>query len=473
MKAADRRKRICFSRKTAGPGKGAMRGSALLLSLIILLFFVSCGMSSAEKAAFLPERTDPPKETRIAHLETGTAGSAEHQESGEAEASEQQESGEAEASEQQETGTSLPFSKKTSDAEEILTDEDVSTAEETVSSDETVNAEETPPVSETAAPVADLRDPETLIDTTTTLYTYEKMEGDLHYLAAVYPEIFRLYSAGTTKDGRELYYVIFGNSEAERQIYICAGTHAREYMTPQLVMRQLAFYCTEYETGSYNGVSFKDIFTNTCFYVEPMVNPDGIAISQFGEAGLRRADLKENLRRIFESELAAGTAETADYARYLVRWKANALGVDINRNYSPGWETVQDRSAPSSTFYKGTAPGSEKETQAQMAVVNSMSNPLMAISYHSYGDLIYWQYGQPEPLWTENQMLAQHISDMTGQYLAGYSNEAGFSNWCVTEKQLRSVTVETGTVPAPLPLDQFPELWREHQYIWPMLALTY
>ena len=62
---------------------------------------------------------------------------------------------------------------------------------------------------------------------------------------------------------------------------------------------------------------------------------------------------------------------------------------------------------------------------------------------------------------------------MTGQYLAGYSNEAGFSNWCVIEKHIKSVTVETGTVPAPLPLTQFAELWEEHRYMWAMLATVY
>ena len=338
--------------------------------------------------------------------------------------------------------------------------------------DSTDTSETIPAAEDTTEPVV-FRDPETIIETDTTIYSYDMMQDDLHYLAAVYPNIVRLYSAGTTEDGRDLSYVIFGNPNAPRQIYICAATHGREYMTTQLVMRQLAFYCTEYETGSYNGIPFKNIFENTCFYVEPMLNPDGVTISQFGETGLRREDLRTNLRAIFQSDLNGGFAETADYAAYLVRWKANAVGVDINRNFSPGWETVTERSVPSSTFYKGAAPGSERETQAQMYIINSMTNPLMAISYHSYGDLVYWQYGQPEPLWTENQVLAQHISNMTGQYLAGYSNEAGFSNWCIIEKQLKSVTVETGTVPTPLPLSQFAELWEEHRYIWAMLATVY
>ena len=355
---------------------------------------------------------------------------------------------------------------------EALTEAPVETEAPTTEEVTTTEEETTTEEATTAAPVA-LRDPEAIIDTTTTLYTYAKMQDDLQYLAAAYPDICHLYSAGKTEDGRDLWYVIFGNPEAERQIYICAATHAREYMTAQLVMRQLAFYCSSYETGNYNGIPFTEIFDKTCFYVEPMVNPDGVTISQLGEEGLYRQDLRENLRAIFQSDVNNGTAETTDYARYLVRWKANALGVDINRNYPPGWETVHERSVPASTHYKGTAPFSERETKAQVAIVESMSNPLMAISYHSYGDLVYWQYAQPEPLWSANQALAQHISNMTGQYLAGYSNEAGFSNWCILEKGILSVTVETGTVSAPLPLDQFPELWSEHKYIWPMLAVTY
>ena len=368
-------------------------------------------------------------------------------------------------------------------SDEKPSDKSAEEASEEASSESTDNTSEEPSEEDTAETTVEdaaetseplpLRDPEAIIDVSDPLYTYEKMTGDLQYLASAYPQYVRLQSAGTTEDGRDLVYAVFGNPDAPRQIYICAATHAREYMTAQLVMRQLAYYCAEYETGSYNGVPFREIFDSTCFYVEPMVNPDGVTISQLGEAGLQREDLRENLRRIFESDLAGGTAETDDYAAYLTRWKANALGVDINRNYSPGWESVTDRAAPSSTFYKGSAPGSERETQAQMAIVNSMSNPLLAVSYHSYGDLVYWQYGQPEPLWSENQALAQHISDMTGQYLAGYSNEAGFSNWCITEKQLKSVTVETGTVPAPLPIEQFPELWGEHRMIWAMLAVNY
>ena len=315
--------------------------------------------------------------------------------------------------------------------------------------------------------------PDAIIDLSTALYSYQKMENDLQLLAGYYPQYMTLDTAGvTTADGRNLYVIYFGNQNASRQIFICAATHAREYMTAQLVMKQLEYYCAHYEDGSYNGTAYRDIFENTCFVIVPMVNPDGVSISQFGEEGLNREDLRQNLRAIYESDKNGGYTDEA-YDTYLNRWKANGMGVDLNRNYSPGWESVTDRTAPSSGLYKGTQPGSEAESQALMNIVDGLSNPLLAISYHSYGSLVYWQYGQAEPLWSKNQQLAAHVEALTTYYQAGYSNEAGFSNWCVNVKGIPSVTIETGLVPTPLPLDQFELLWSQNKEMWAMLGTTY
>ena len=315
--------------------------------------------------------------------------------------------------------------------------------------------------------------PDAIIDLSTALYSYKKMENDLQLLAGYYPQYMTLDTAGvTTADGRNLYVIYFGNQNASRQIFICAATHAREYMTAQLVMKQLEYYCAHYEDGSYNGTAYRDIFENTCLVIVPMVNPDGVSISQFGEEGLNREDLRQNLKAIYESDKNGGYTDEA-YDTYLTRWKANGMGVDLNRNYSPGWESVTDRTAPSSGLYKGTQPGSEAESQALMNIVDGLSNPLLAISYHSYGSLVYWQYGQAEPLWSKNQQLAAHVEALTTYYQAGYSNEAGFSNWCVNVKGIPSVTIETGLVPTPLPLDQFELLWSQNKEMWAMLGTTY
>ena len=342
--------------------------------------------------------------------------------------------------------------------------------EDTQTNTETDSEKETK--KEAASEQLPFRDPDHIVNLDTTLYTYDMMVTDLKYLAAVHPDIMELTSIGTTADGRELYTVYFGNRAAGRQIFIGAATHGREYMTTQLVMKQLEFYSAHYYDTAYNGVPLSDIFARTCFVIVPMINPDGVSISQLGEQGVRRQDLLENIRAIYGSDIANGYTNL-DFASYLVRWKANAQGVDLNRNFSPGWESVSERSAPSADFYKGTAPGDQAESAALMGLMNSLSNALLAISYHSYGDLVYYQYGQQGDLYARNEILATHIHNLAGHYLAGYSNEAGFTNWCVHVRGIPAVVVETGTVPTPLPLSQFADLWAKHQWMWAMLGTVY
>lgn len=316
-------------------------------------------------------------------------------------------------------------------------------------------------------------DPYGIVDVSSALYTYENCVNDLRELESYYSSILRTAVIGTTHDGRDLIAFRFGNPEAPKQIFICAATHAREYMTAQLVMKQLEYYCANYAHGSYSdGTSYRDLFDQVCFIVVPMVNPDGVSISQSGEDGLSREDLRQNLQAIYQSDLGFGYT-TLDYDSYLRRFKANGMGVDLNRNYSPGWDTLNDRVNPSASLYPGSEAGSEPEAQALMGVINALPNPAAAVSYHSYGNLVYWQYGQEEPLWTANQVLAQHFCDLTGIAMGGESNEAGFSNWCVRVKQLPSVTVEVGSQECPLPIEEFSPIWEAHREVYAMLADCY
>ena len=63
----------------------------------------------------------------------------------------------------------------------------------------------------------------------------------------------------------------------------------------------------------------------------PMVNPDGVTISQYGPKKIRNATLRKNLYKI-----AKGFS--------FKEWKANARGVDINRNYAEGFNRKEAES---------------------------------------------------------------------------------------------------------------------------------
>lgn len=133
-----------------------------------------------------------------------------------------------------------------------------------------------------------------------------------------------------------------------------AAIHAREYMVSQLVMKQIEFYCANYYTGTYKGKCFSQLFDKVCFKIVPMSNPDGVTISQYGPQGIRNSALRNNIKAMCKR-----------YARgrhsYYTIWKANARGVDLNRNFNPYWRLLaSSQKAPSAFGYKGAGPVSEK-----------------------------------------------------------------------------------------------------------------
>jgi hypothetical protein len=72
---------------------------------------------------------------------------------------------------------------------------------------------------------------------------------------------------------------------------------------------------------------------------------------------------------------------------------ANGTGVDINRNYPYLWSGCHGSSAGASAEdYHGSSAASEPETQALMALVQSI-RPVFDISYHSYSEIVLYPYG--------------------------------------------------------------------------------
>ena len=134
-------------------------------------------------------------------------------------------------------------------------------------------------------------------------YTYKDMEKDLEIFSRVFPEEMHLRSLGKTADGREIYCVILGQEEAGEKIFLSGAIHGREYMTSQLLMEQTAEFLTKlYREETYKEYSYKELLRGKAVYVVPMVNPDGVTISQQGPRGLRNPELQKLVWRIGERE---------------------------------------------------------------------------------------------------------------------------------------------------------------------------
>ncbi|MBE6628808.1 MAG: hypothetical protein E7629_07760 [Ruminococcaceae bacterium] len=314
----------------------------------------------------------------------------------------------------------------------------------------------------------------TIVDCSEREYSYAEMEADLGELAALYPDLFSYRSFGKSVAGRELYVGILGNPNAKKQVLVSAGLHGREYLTPLLVMKQLEFYLTYYDVGHYSRIPYATLFEEVCFYVIPMNNPDGIMLSQEGIGSLTDPTLRATVEAIYYSDLSAGLTSQTNINKYLQYWKANARGVDLNRNFDALWEEYFNYSLPSFAQYKGPSAASEPETRATVALIEGLSNLVSVLCIHSQGEVLYWNCGQAPTLLDTTLDFTEALAERSGyKIVEEQNNDASLSDWCALKKGLIAVTIETGLGLCPLDLDKFEPIWNDHFDLLPLTAVYF
>ena len=311
-----------------------------------------------------------------------------------------------------------------------------------------------------------------IVDTTKQLYSYDELCGDLKELKDRYPDGFTYQSVGVSADGRNIYEVAFGSPVARKKIIIQAGIHAREYMTSQLVMAQLEFYLSLLGDTVYGGTTVRELFDTVSIHLFPMMTPDGISISQYGLDGISDVLLRADIKNWYDRDKTNGQTD-ATFENYMKLWKANARGVDLNRNFNYGFAEYSGAKNPGAMKYKGTAPASEAETAALIRRTEELS-PVLAISYHASGSVIYWDYGQTGELRTKCKALVDIIHGVNQneiRYAATDKQDAaGYGDWLVMEKGIPSATVEIGVGAAPLAAEEFAQIWERNAPMWAALA---
>lgn len=304
--------------------------------------------------------------------------------------------------------------------------------------------------------------PSDIVNIDDKLYSYIDMKKDLQSLSIYYPDYLTVKSIGTTSDNRNIYCAILGNPDAKKHIILQGSMHAREYINSQLLMAQLEYYLSLYESGSYNKVSYQQLFDEVCVHIMPMTNPDGVTLSQYGLKGINDKALVAALKKMQRSE-------------YYSRWKANARGVDLNRNFPYRWSENSSVKKRGSMNYPGTSSQTEKETKAIMAYTKSISGLRAALSYHSMGNAIYWDYGQKGKLRKQCKQLVDLVKQKTGYSLitlsSKYISYGGYSDWVVGDLGIPAITIETGIVYAPVSHNQFKTIWKQNKEVIPAVAM--
>lgn len=315
-----------------------------------------------------------------------------------------------------------------------------------------------------------------IVKTSPAPYTYDDMSEDIGKLAKRYPELIEYSVIGVTADSRNIYDIVMGDPDADKQIVIQASCHAREYMTSLLVMEQLEYCLNGYYTEEYNGVLFKELFDNYAVHIVPMLNPDGVTISQLGIDGINDESIREALPEMYQNAVENGYTDYTE-ERYYQRWKANALGVDLNNNFDGRWETLKGAVSPAGWSYKGECPESEAESAAITALIRGLSNPVTVVSYHATGSVLWWDYGQTGEFMERCTEQAELISSLTGYPLNPYTkgSAGGLSDWIIAEYygDIVPETIEIGKGEAPMKMSEYSDIWKRNKDVIPALAYLY
>lgn len=297
---------------------------------------------------------------------------------------------------------------------------------------------------------------------------------DLQYFKKIYSDNIEINIIGSSHDNRDIYEVILGKSN-KKHVLIHAGIHGREYLTSLLIMKQIEYYLKNYENGKYYGIKYRDLFNSVTFHLIPMVNPDGITISQIGIKGIKDEKLKDSIYECYYNDLNA--RYTCDrFKNYLRKWKANAIGVDLNRNFDAGWNEINQSKKCSFANYKGKCCNSEPESKALVNLVNKY-NFISTVSYHSSGNLIYWDY-KDSLVKNECSKLADLISSVTGYTKEKSDSEysevipGGFKDWATSKPNnpIPSVTIEVGLGKCPLKNSEFKYIWNANYRVLAAIA---
>lgn len=287
-------------------------------------------------------------------------------------------------------------------------------------------------------------------------YTYEMMVRDIKELSNRYPDIIKYKTIGNSEYNRPIYAVSLGTGNAKT--FINGSHHAREWISTNLNMYMIEQYAKMYESKqSFGGYNVKKVLDETTIWFVPMINPDGVTLQQFGPSK-------------FPSSVRSSLIKMNDGSTDFKRWKANAKGVDLNRQYKADWSNIRNNyTSPRWSNHKGNAPEQAAETKALVKFTKEI-NPEIAVSYHSSGEVLYWNYKQSGSILTRDLNFAKKIGHFTGYSLVNVGSNpsgGGYTDWFISNFKRPAFTPELGRYSGQthVPVSEFDRIWSQNNYI--------
>jgi carboxypeptidase T len=209
----------------------------------------------------------------------------------------------------------------------------------------------------------------------TAYHTYDEMVADVDSVVAAHPDIARKFSIGKSYEGLDLWAVKVSDNvnvdEDEPEVLFDANIHAREHITAEMNLYILHLLTDRYgkDTQVTQLVNSREI------YLIMMLNPDG---AMYDISGGKFHKWRKN------RQPNAGSPY---------------VGTDLNRNFGWSWGCCNGSSGyPRSIEYRGPFAWSSPEDTAyrdfvRSRVVGGVQQIKIAVSWHSFGQVILWPYG--------------------------------------------------------------------------------
>jgi murein tripeptide amidase MpaA len=272
-------------------------------------------------------------------------------------------------------------------------------------------------------------------------HSYPEMVRHIKEVAAAHPDIVRLFSIGTSHQGRTLWAAEIsdnvGTDEGEPEILFDGLHHAREHLSAEQAIDVLDLLAGHYGRSTSLGKRVTKLVDRRRTWVVFMVNPDGL---QYDLGGSPYRSWRRNRQPTPGSR---------------------SVGTDLNRNYAYRFGCCGGSSGKAGAWnYRGPRAWSAPETRAMRdfvlsRIVEGRQRIRAHISFHTAGQQVLWPYGytrkdRPNDMTKEDlrafRALGRKMADLS-RYRARqssdlYLTDGDMIDWMYGRQRIFSFTFE-------------------------------
>ncbi|KAK4016629.1 hypothetical protein OUZ56_031587 [Daphnia magna] len=232
-------------------------------------------------------------------------------------------------------------------------------------------------------------------------YRYDDIVEFAYELAASYPQLVSVSSAGQSYEGREmiLMKISSGGDGTKNAIFVDAGIHAREWIAPATVTYIIRELVENY-------AAHPQYIDDVDWFFMPLINPDGY---EFSHTNVR---LWRKNRRPNDDV------------------NSTCIGTDLNRNFGYHWNEGGSSDSPCNEMYHGPEAFSEAESRVVRDAIWAEANRTKSyMTVHSYGQywLTPWGYTAelPDDYDQMYALAAEAVAALTAVYGTQYEIGSG------------------------------------------------